>query len=404
MPHDTRMPLSDPTFRCGIADAIKRPVEPYVPEVTICHTGSDTMAQPEVTECHTNYTKPKLRHLNKREESDSSGTAATSEEKRDVAPLTIGNERASLETNTLPSHRNSKPSSTLLETDGAECVKEVKEHTTSEKVAKWQSIALAQGVSLVQLDALESYIKNCPRPAHIPMLVEECIDQVSRSCNNVQYLTSNRTQAAKLWQYARLKGMDHETIQDLFREWVRVAATIPPFVNNKMAWFFRALRLEVLKALLPYERITPVAEEQPINAASSMKNSHEQEEQRESEQETQDTEFINQEQDASPVPMNDEQECLEQQPAPEPEYLLSDDPDAGWPTLTSAAHWAERLRECVGIDRYGVDVLPTRFGRYGFYLYERSAPEQVWPYVLTSAVIAQLEEEKKQRLHSKPRT
>ncbi len=245
---------------------------------------------------------------------------------------------------------------------------------------------------------LGPHIRNCSRPTQIPVLVEQEIDHVSRKFNNVQYLTSNRTHATKLWQYARLKGMDHETVQDMFRVWVHVAATatVPPYIGNKMAWFFKALRLEILKALLPYERITPVAEEQPTASETDETPSQEQEEQREGEQETQDVESINQEQDASPVLTGDEQECQEQ-PAPEPEYLMTEDPDAGWATWTSAAHWADRLRECVGIDRYSVDVLPTRFGRFGFYLYERSQPEQVWTYVVTSAVIARLEEEKKQQ-------
>jgi len=80
---------------------------------------------------------------------------------------------------------------------------------------------------------------------------------------------------------------------------------------------------------------------------------------------------------------------------------MTEDPDAGWATWTSAAHWADRLRECVGKDQYGVDVLPTRFGRWGFYLYEQGKPELVLEYIATSAVIARIEEEKKQRLHTR---
>ncbi len=112
----------------------------------------------------------------------------------------------------------------------------------------------------------------CKDPSPTSMLVEQEIDHVSRRFNNVQYLTSNRTQAAKLWQYARLKGMDHETVQDRFREWVDVAATatIPPYIENKMAWFFKALRLEVLKALLPYEGAAPVTEELHQEAQETM--------------------------------------------------------------------------------------------------------------------------------------
>ena len=364
-----------------------------------CQSGtsrSDTMAQPNVPKSHTNYTKANPIHLNEERDSDSSGAAASSEKEGVVAAKTIRNTPTSTITNTNPPPRNSKPSSVSLEMGGAKHAKAVKAHTTSIPPSKWQDIVLAHGVSLVQLDALDSYIKNCPRPTHIPLLVEQEIDHVSRRFNNVQYLTSNRTQAAKLWQYARLKGMDHETVQDMFREWVHVAATatIPPYIENKMAWFFKALRLEVLKALLPYERVTPVAEEQPTASQTDEVSTQEQDEQREGEQETQDAESINQEQDALLAPTGDEQECQEQ-PAPEPEYLMTEDPDAGWATWASASHWADRLRECVGIDRYGVDVLPTRFGRFGFYLYKQDQPERVWQYAATSAVIARLEEEKK---------
>ena len=366
------------------------------------HPEVDTMAPPNVPKSHTNYTKTNPIHLNEERNSDSSGTAASSEKEEGDAKA-IRNFPTPIETNTNPPSRNSKPSSVSLETDGATPAKAAKANTTSTTPSKWQGIALAHGISLVQLDALDSYIKNCPRPAHIPMLIEQEIDHVSRRFNNVQYLTSNRTHAAKLWQYARLKGMDHETVQDMFREWVHVAATatVPPYIENKMAWFFKALRLEVLKALLSYEeRVTLVAEEQPTAPETDETPSQEL---REGEQETQDVETINQEQNAFPVSTNDEQECQEQ-PAPEPEYLMTEDPDAGWATLASASHWADRLRECVGIDRYGVDVLPTRFGHYGFYLYELSQPNLVLEYVATSAVIARLEEEKKQRLHSTPRT
>ena len=395
LPHVNQMTLADPMFLCGIANATKRPVEPYYPEVTDSHNGSDGVAQQEETDCHTNCTKTNLTHLNKDKDSDSSGTAASSENGEGDAK-TIRKFPTHIETNTNPPPRNSKPLSVSFEIGGATPVKAEKVSTTSNTPSKWQGIALAHGISLIQLDALDSYIKNCPRPAHIPMLIEQEIDHVSRTFNNVQYLTSNRTHAAKLWQYARLKGMNHETVQDMFREWVHVAATatVPPYIENKMAWFFRALRLEVLKALLPYEYVASVAEEQPSVSETNETPSQEQEEQREGEQETQDVQSINQEQDASPVPTSDEQKCQEQS-APEPECLMTEDPDAGWATSASAAHWADRLRECVGKYDYSVDVLSTRFGRWGFYLYEQGKPEQVWQYMETSMVIARMEEEKK---------
>ena len=306
-------------------------------------------------------------------------------------------------------------------------VEAAKTSVTEEKLSKWQTLALAHGVSLTQQDALDSYLKTCPRPMHIPMRVEESIDPLSRRFNNAQYLTSNRTQATKLWQYARLRGMDHEYLHDTFQVWVDAAAvvSVPSFIQNKMAWFFKALHLEVLKALLPYESVAPVAEEQLTVSETNETSSQEQEEQREGEQETSthDAEALPQEHDVSLAPASDEQrggqeqregegeqetlthdtaptpanEEQEDQEQPEPEYLMTQDPDAGWATWANAAHFADRLYEWVREDGYRVDVLSTRFGRYGFYLYEQSHPERVWEYVEMNAVAARIEEVKQQR-------
>ncbi len=310
LPHVNRILLADPAFLCGMRDAAKRPVEPCVPEVTICHIGSDRMAQQGVTDCHTNYTKTNHAHLNEERDSDSSGFAASFEKEEvdssketcsHIARVTIRNEQTdTTNTNTHLPTRTSKSSSGSQETGGAAHAEEATASIMEEKLSRWQALALAHGISLVQQDALDSYLKHCPRPMHIPLLVEQEIDHVSRTFSNAQYLTSNRTQATKLWLYARLRGMDHETLEDTFREWVRVAATVPPFVQNKMAWFFKALRLEVLKALLSYERVTPVHEEQPTQAETDNTASQEQETL------TPDEESLNQEQNASPAPASDE--------------------------------------------------------------------------------------------------
>lgn len=410
MPHSNRMVLTDPAFLYGISDAVKRPVEPCIPEVTNCHTGSDRMAHQEVTDCHSNYTKANLIHLNQDTDSDSSGVAASFDKEEvggsketcsHIAHVTIRNEKTDTTDTTdstpNPTPRNSNPTSVPSETGGAARAKEAKASIMEEKLSRWQALALAHGISLVQQDALDSYIKHCSRPTHIPVRVEQALDPLSRKYNNTQYLASNRTQATKLWQYARLRGMDHEYLHDTFQEWVDAASatTVPSFVKNKMAWFFKALRLEVLKALLPYERVASLAEEQPTSAASDETTSQEYEELRQDEQETSisDEEAINQEQDAPPVPTNDEQECQEQL-APEPESFQTDDLAAGWMTQGTALHWAERLRECVGQENYGYDVLPTRFGRWVLYLYTQDKQGQPGGertyYTETSSVKARL--------------
>jgi len=402
MPHVNRMALADPAFLCGISDAIKRPVEPCVPEVTNCHIGSDRMAHQEVTDCHSNYTKTNHTHLNEERDSDSSGFAASFDKEEvgstetcsHIAHETIRNEETErTNTNTDLTPRTSKPSSATQETGGAERAEAVTASIMEEKLSRWQALAVAYGISLVQQDALDSYIKHCPRPTHIPVRVEQAIDPLSRKYNNAQYLASNRTQATKLWQYARLRGMDHEYLHDTFQEWVDAAsaATIPSFIKNKMAWFFKALHLEVLKALLPYERLALLVEEQPTSAASDDTASQEDEGERETS--IPDEETINQEQDASLAPTSDTPEEQEQL-APEPESFQTDDPAAGWMTQGTALHWAERLRECVGQENYGYDVLPTRFGRWVLYLYTQDKQDQPVGertyYTETSSVKARL--------------
>ena len=128
-----------------------------------------------------------------------------------------------------------------------------------------------------------------------------------------------------------------------------------------MAWFFKALRLEVLKTVCAYEQaemsvqnepdsLTEAVSEEQLTDAQTNHTMCQEEEPRTGEQEPiHDEEAINQEQNASPVPTSDEQECQEQ-PAPEPEYLMNEDPDAGWATSASAKHWAERLHDWVGKD------------------------------------------------------
>ena len=210
----------------------------------------------------------------------------------------------------------------------------------------------------------------------------------------------------------RSQGIEHEAVQDAFPLWVHIASSrVYPDVQNKMAWFFKALRLEVLKTVCAYEQAEMIvqsepdilteaeSEEQPMEVGTD-NTTRQEDEPRNDEQETSkhDEEAINQEQDASSVDTGDEQECQEQ-PVPElePEYLITEDVDAGWATWASAAYWANRLHEWVREDGYRVDVLPTRFGRWGFSLYEWKTPELVCEYVEANALVARIEEVKRQR-------
>ena len=359
----------------------------------------------------------------KNRDSDSSGEAANfNKEEIDGSDPTCshiaqGTIRKENQERTSPSHltlvpspRTSNPVRSSQEQGGAKRSKDAKKKNTSGKLTKWQEMALAHGISLEQQDAFERYMHEGLRPEHIPTLVELHIDPLSHSYDNEHLLLSNRTHATKLWQYARSQCMDHEAVQDAFPLWVSAASSrVYPDVQNKMAWFFKALRLEVLKTVCAYEQaemsvqnepdsLTEAVSEEQLTNAQTNNTTCQEDEQRASEQvpSIHDEEAINQEQNASPVPTNDEQECQEQ-PAPEPEYLMTEDPDAGWATWANANYWADRLHEWVREDGYSVDVLPTRFGHWGFYLYKRETPELVCTYVEASAVATRIEEVKRQR-------
>ncbi len=394
LPHTNVLPIRDPAFLGDLSGATARPVEPMYPEVTTCHTGSDSMAQAEVTDCHTNYTKAKVNIIQKNETSISSGTAAGFKNETDVAATTIRNIKTRVTTKTndeneRQSNSNSKPSSTSSEIGGVGRAKASLPEKSDVKASKWEAIVLASGVSLEALEALETFMQHCTHPDRVPLLVEGLIDQASQQFGNISALTGNRTQAAKLYQYARMRGMEPEVLEDAFREWIRVASHVPPFVQKKMAWFFKALKLELLKALLTHTMVAADVAVSSDLSATSVKEDYDHEAESPLPTISAQEEAI---QDHVSSPISAEPECQEQ-PVQEPKYLMTDDPAAGWATSTSAGHWADRLREHVGKDYYRYEVRPTRCGRWGFLLFERSNRERLWEYTSTDAVKMDLKEE-----------
>ncbi len=394
LPHSNVLPIRDPAFLGNLSGATARPVEPVYPEVTDCHTESDRLSQQQVTDCHTNYTKTKVNVIQENEISISSGTAASLEMRKGVADKTIGNAKTKNPTKTndeneQQSNSNSKPSSTSSEMGGAERAKASLPEKSDVKASKWEAIVLASGVPLDAMNALETFMQHCTHPDRVPLLVEGLIDQASQQFGNISALTGNRTQAAKLYQYARMRGMESDVLEDAFREWVRTASHVPPFVQKKMAWFFKALKLELLKALLTHTMVAADVAVSSDLSATSVKEDYDHEAELPlstiSEQEEAVQEHVS-------LPINAQPECKEQQ-AIEPEYLLTDDPAAGWATSASAGHWADRLREHVGKDYYRYEVRPTRFGRWGFLLFERNNRERLWEYTSTDAVKIDLKEE-----------
>jgi hypothetical protein len=250
--------------------------------------------------------------------------------------------RKTQETEEIESHRTSNPPSASQELPAGDRAKEVEENTTGKKASKYEEFVLASGVPLERLYALETWLQQCPRQEQTPLLVQALIDPISQQFDNGRLIVSNRTQAAKLYLYARKQGVPQEELEDAFREWVHAAFIhVPPHVTKKMAWFFRALKVELLKGLMFIA--WPSASQQ--------------------------REALAEEEAAAQVT-----EPCDASYHPTREIVLTpeDDPTLGWPTPDHAEWCAKRLCENIGAERYAYEILPTQYQRWGVALRRRS--------------------------------
>jgi biotin operon repressor len=283
--------------------------------------------------------------------SDSSGSAASSKGTvlsppaacSRIAQGTIRNTEEETEaTARVESDRTSNLPSASRELAAGGRSKDVEGNNPGKKASKYEEFVLASGVPLEQLTALETWLQQCPRPGQTPLLVQVTIDPISQQFDNARLMVSNRTQATKLYQYARLQGMQQEELDIVFRDWVHAAKIhVPPHVTKKMAWFFRALKVELLKGLMFMER--PPAP--PVGAS------------------------LAEEEAVAPVV----ESCHDSyQPTREIVLLPGDDPDLGWPTPDHAEYFARRLCGDIGAERYEYEILPTQHRRWGVEFRRRS--------------------------------
>lgn len=197
-----------------------------------------------------------------RDTSSSSGSAASSKGTvlppaptcSHIAHRTIRKtEEETEESREIESRRSSNPPTTSQKLAASGRAKEAKQENTGKKESKWEEFVLASGVPRERLYELETWLQSCPRPGQTPLLVQAIIDPISQQFNNGRLMIANRTQATKLYLYARAQGLQHEELEDAFREWVHTAFKhVHPHVEKKMAWFFRALKVELLKSLMSF--------------------------------------------------------------------------------------------------------------------------------------------------------
>jgi DNA-binding transcriptional ArsR family regulator len=251
LPHNNVLLADAPALRQDVTSAQSRPAEPFINRCQNDTSRSDNESQQEASECHTNYTKLNGNGAKEHGEPNSSGSATASEARAirtTLNPAKLSNPQSS---NPPVIEKNEKER-------GAAAAKDDKLVEQQKRSPKWEAHVQANGIPLDALHELEQFMDACPRPERHPMVVEMHIELFSKEWNNAHVLASNKTQATKLYHYARSKGIPVEVLDDLFREWLLTAHDgVPVYIKAKMAWFFRSLKLQILKALcsdLPYQQ------------------------------------------------------------------------------------------------------------------------------------------------------
>ncbi len=273
---------------------------------------------------------------------------------------------------------------------GAARAKEVERASDSKKLTPFERTALKAGVPMDLVDAMQTWYQACPRPEKHPMSIEGIITTFSQELGNMVNLQSNLTQATKLYQYAQLKGFTEED----FRIWLYDAAKRArrEGVSNKMAYFFVALKVELLVALTesqwspqPPEPDGHVVEE--MRDAAEMTNDQEEavttcEEPLEVQQ---DDSYAKPDNLPSPTP-SEASAPSERESEQEPALMIfCDDPTAGWNSYETATWWADRLRDHLGED-YGYTIWPTKHGKWAFVFFADQDPNACEAVVTGSAV------------------
>jgi hypothetical protein len=151
--------------------------------------------------------------------------------------------------------RRSNRTSTEKELPGADRAKDVEEVSDGRNLTPFECTAVRAGVPLELVDEMQMWLQACPRPERHPLFIEGILTTFSQQMHNITYLQSNLTQATKLYRYAQYKGFT----EDEFRVWLYEAEKRihrpGPKIANEMAYFFVALKVELLLHIAGSQRL-----------------------------------------------------------------------------------------------------------------------------------------------------
>ena len=106
------------------------------------------------------------------------------------------------------------------------------------------------GVASEAVEDMRSWLQQHPRPDALPIKLQGQIPEWSRQLGNAEprLVAANLSQAAKIYQYARLHGLSQEATEGCLED-AREAVRHHPNAKIPMAFFFTSLKLAVLVAL-----------------------------------------------------------------------------------------------------------------------------------------------------------
>lgn len=265
------------------------------------------------------------------------------------------------------------------ETGGAARAKEVNKDEMRKKPRTFEDMAALIGIASEALADMRTWLRENPRPEVTPLKLQGVIPMWSRELGNAEphLIAANITQASKLYKYARINGLGQQAVEECF-EHARGAVSNHPKVNNKMAFFFTSLKLDILVALKQRKDLPASSSAIP----DGYNDDQVQEQDTSAEDEAKESYYT------APGDSLRGGKSLDtdipEAPAIEPILLPPDYPQPDWKTWEAAARWGERLRDELDpshqIARY--KVRPTEDGRFGFEFILNGQADPMWEEIL----------------------
>ena len=134
-----------------------------------------------------------------------------------LARPTIGSLEALQGTETTNKDAQLEPSnpSNDEETGGPARVKEVEAEKTGKQARTFEEMASLLGVASEAVEDMRTWLQQHPRPDALPIKLQGQIPQWSRQLGNAEprLVAANLSQAAKIYQYARLRGLSQQVTE-----------------------------------------------------------------------------------------------------------------------------------------------------------------------------------------------